>query len=230
MKSALNLSVFDSPEQVALEAAQYISQRINYFVELNGVCHVVLPGGSTPERCLKYLSGKELPWDKVHWYPGDERCYVTGHADRNDTMIFNALFSEGEHVSENFHPIHAELGPKLGAQRYSELLHLVDQFDLVILGMGEDGHTASLFPGSDTLKSTASAVPVYESPKPPSERVTISLSKLKQAAERIVIATGDNKRQAFVKVKDGEQLPVVMIEPDRWFVDQQAVMDISDTF
>jgi len=226
MKADINLSVFDTTDQVALEAAKYINQRIKYFVEQKGVCHVVLPGGTTPQHCLEYLSGMDLPWDKVHWYPGDERCYPAGHAERNDTMILKALFSEGDHVVENFHSIPAELGPELGAERYSELFESVALFDLVILGMGEDGHTASLFPGNDALKNTSFAVPVFDSPKPPSERVSIGLSVLNEASERIVIATGSNKSEAFKKLNDGERLPVAMINPDKWFVDEQAVIEI----
>lgn len=229
MRPDLNYMVFESAEQVAIAAAQYIAQRIHYVVEKNGVCHVVLPGGTTPQRCLEHLSAMDLPWSSIHWYPGDERCYPEGHADRNDTMIMDTLFTDTSHVKENFHPIPAELGAELGAQRYSEQLDPVGLFDLVILGMGEDGHTASLFPGNDALRNPASAVPVYNSPKPPDDRVSISLSMLKQASERIVIATGENKREAFSRLNVGEQLPVARIKPDRWFVDEQAVADITVT-
>jgi 6-phosphogluconolactonase len=229
MSSDFNFIVFDSAEQVALEAAQYIAQRINYFVEQNTICHVVLPGGTTPQRCLEHLSAIDLPWGNIHWYPGDERCYPQGHADRNDTMILNTLFTDASHVVENFHPMPAELGAERGAERYCEQLDSIGLFDLVVLGMGEDGHTASLFPGNDALKKQASAVPVFNSPKPPSDRVSISLKMLKQASERVVIATGENKREAFNRLSNGEQLPVVMIKPDRWFVDEQAVANISVT-
>ena len=88
--------------------------------------------------------------------------------------------------------------------------------------MGEDGHTASLFPGNAALEDKRSAVPVYDAPKPPGERVSIGLDTLRNAGECIVIATGEGKREALSKLKQGEIFPVGMVKPDVWFVDEAA--------
>jgi 6-phosphogluconolactonase len=229
--------IYPGVEAVAQAAADYIYQQVQACVAEKGICHVVLPGGGTPARCLELLAEKNLPWENIHWYPGDERCYPVGHADRNDTMMLDKLFSPHslsipEDASKNFHAMPAELGPEKGSATYALLLDdlLPDALlpdaaggiDIVVLGMGEDGHTASLFPGNAALKNPSSVVPVYSAPKAPDERISMGLNTLKNAGECIIIATGKNKRDALIKLKQGEILPVGMVEPDVWFVDEDA--------
>jgi 6-phosphogluconolactonase len=214
--------VYSNPEAVAQAAADYLCHQIKLCVAKKGQCHVVLPGGSTPARCLELLAEQSLPWKNIYWYPGDERCFPVGHAERNDTMITQKLFSQQNNASENFHPIPAELGPELGAERYAALIDNTGTPDIVVLGMGEDGHTASLFPGNAALHDKRSAVPVYDAPKPPGERISIGLSALSSAGECIVIATGENKRQALTRLEEGAVLPVGLVEADVWFVDEAA--------
>ena len=215
--------IYADAETVAQAAADYLLQQITNCVAEKGQCHVVLPGGSTPARCLEVLAGKSLPWENIHWYPGDERCYPVGHSERNDTMIREKLFSQAENASKNFHSIPAELGPEQGAEKYAALLDTTGGMDIVVLGMGEDGHTASLFPGNVALDNTRSAVPVFDAPKPPLQRVSIGLNMLKGAGECIVIATGEGKREALAKIKEGGSLPVGLIGADVWFVDEAAM-------
>ena len=189
---------------------------------------MVLPGGSTPALCLQLLAEMPLPWDSIYWYPGDERCYPVGHAERNDTMILEKLFSRQHAASKNLQAIPAQLGPVAGAEAYAGLLDAAliqsdGKLDIVVLGMGEDGHTASMFPGNPALDDQRSAVPVYDAPKPPSERISIGLNTLKDAALCIVIATGESKYDALQEIRQGSALPVSMVEPDVWFVDESAV-------
>ncbi len=222
-----DFKVYENPEAVAQAAADYLFLKIKTCVAEKGLCHVVLPGGSTPARCLEILAEKSLPWKNIHWYPGDERCYPVGHAERNDTMITDKLFSQQplspqKGISENFFPIPAELGAEQGAENYAALLDATAGMDIVVLGMGEDGHTASLFPGNIALDDQRSAVPVYNAPKAPDQRVSIGLTTLKNAAECIIIATGENKREALAKLKQGVVLPVGLVAADVWFIDGAA--------
>ncbi len=223
----INFKVYADPESVAQAAADYLFQQITNCVAEKDICHVVLPGGSTPARCLQLLAEKPLPWKNIHWYPGDERCYPVGHKDRNDTMIRDKLFSNQENNAESFHAIPAELGPEQGAEKYNELLDTIDSMDIVVLGMGEDGHTASLFPGNIALENRQSAVPVYDAPKAPSERVSLGLKTLTGADKCIVIATGESKHEVIEKIKEGAVLPVALVKADVWFVDEEAVPAIS---
>ena len=221
------LRIYPGSEQVAQAVADYLFLQITDCVKQKGLCHVVLPGGSTPARCLEILAEKSLPWKNIHWYPGDERCYPVGHAERNDTMIMDKLFSQQplsleKGTSVNFYPIPAELGPEQGAENYAALLDATAAMDIVVLGMGEDGHTASLFPGNVALADQRSAVPVYNAPKAPDQRVSIGLTTLKNAAECIIIATGENKREALAKLKQGVVLPVGLVAADVWFIDEAA--------
>lgn len=218
-----NFKVYANTEAVAQAAADYLFSQINNCVAKKGQCHIVLPGGCTPARCLELLADKPLPWKNIHWYPGDERCYPVGDIERNDTMIVNKLFSQPDHFIENFHPIPAELGPEQGAEHYAKLIDATGGLDIVVLGMGEDGHTASLFPGNVALDDQRSVVPVYDAPKLPSERISIGLNALRDADECIVLAPGDNKREVIAQLLDGASFPISQVEPTAWFIDEAAM-------
>ena len=165
----------------------------------------------------------DLPWQHIHWYLGDERCYPLSHPERNDSMVEQRLWSRIDTPAENLHPIPAELGPERAAEQYSALIdRLGGSLDIVVLGIGEDGHTASLFPGNPALDDNRAAVPVHDAPKPPPQRVSLGLATLQSAGERIVLVSGSGKREALAAVKRGQPLPVNRIGPAHWFVDQAA--------
>jgi 6-phosphogluconolactonase len=220
------LEILDDAETVALAAAADIADTIGHVLASQEYCHIALPGGDTPARCLELLSAMALPWSRLHWYLGDERCYPPGHAERNDTMIRDRLWSRTDGPESNNHPIAAELGPEPAAEAYAVLINSIGRLDLVLLGMGEDGHTASLFPGNAALQDTRAAVPVYGSPKPPPERVSLGLDTLRAAGRCIVLATGAGKQDALQRIIRGETLPVLMAQPDRWLVDTLASAEI----
>lgn len=193
---------------VAVAAADHLAERIHAVLETREACHVALPGGGTPAACLRLLASKPLPWQRVHWYLGDERCLPVGVAERNDSMIRACLWEPAEVPAENRHPIPAELGALTAAAAYSDIIGPIAPLDIVLLGMGEDGHTASLFPGNPALALTTPAVPVFDAPKPPPERVSLSLPTLQAAGERIVLVTGAGKRPALQAMRRGEDLPI----------------------
>jgi len=204
------------------EAAKFLAEAIRNSVSERGVCHVVLPGGKSPEQCLQYLSEMDLPWDKVQWYPGDERVLSAGDSDRNDVMLKNNLWSKIP--AGIFHTIPTELGIEKSVDLFTNEVKKLDVIDVVFLGMGEDGHTASLFPGNDALNDSRDIVPVYHSPKPPQERVSFSIKKLSEARIRMVLTAGESKASVLTRIKQGEKLPVNRIGDINWFVDQAAVL------
>jgi 6-phosphogluconolactonase len=217
-----DFSIYPDAEAVAQAAADFLFEQILACVEQKQSCHVALPGGTTPARALQLLSVMALPWEKIHWYLGDERCYPVGHLQRNDRMLEDMLWSRSAVPVENRHPIPAELGPEQAAEAYSALINGVGRLDIVVLGMGEDGHTASLFPGNPALDDRRAVVPVYDAPKPPPQRVSLGLGTIQAAAQRIVMVTGSSKHQALRRIQQGDQLPVNRIGPAHWFVDQSA--------
>jgi len=209
---------FDGASQAA---ADFIVEKIQHSLQKNNSCHIILPGGNTPARCLSLLAKEDLPWGEIHWYLGDERCYPSGHAGRNDVMLEKNLWS---HLAiANVHAIPAELGADSAASMYRGVIRSIDAFDIAFLGMGEDGHTASLFPDNKALMDKRSVVPVYNSPKEPGERVSLSLNTLGKAKTKLILACGSAKSKMLARIKSGEKLPVNSIGNIDWFVDRAAV-------
>ena len=206
--------------QASKLAAEFLAKIISECVDDRGVCHVVLPGGTSPQKCFKYLSEMELPWEKIHWYLGDERVLPEGDPDRNDKMIRKNLWSK---IPDGvFHTIQTQLGIKKAVDLFTTELNNVKAIDVALLGMGEDGHTASLFPDNPALDDERDIVPVYESPKAPAERVSFSVRKLSEAGVRVVLTGGKSKADAISRVKAGEKLPINTIGNINWFIDKDA--------
>ena len=219
-------NVYKTFEEAAKKAADFLAASIEDCLQAKGVCHVILPGGNTPVPTLELLAEKSLSWDKIHWYMGDERCYPQGHSERNDLMVENHLWS---HISQtNIHRMPAELGAEKGAELYRNEIKAINNFDIAFLGMGEDGHTASLFPNHIALEDERSVIPVYDSPKPPSDRVSLSRKTLNKTLIKIVLVGGNSKSGVIAKIKDGENLPINTIGDIHWFVDEAAVISEID--
>lgn len=212
--------VSESHDKASQAAADYIANLVSIRLIKKDSCHIALPGGNTPGQCLEYLAEKNLRWENCHWYLGDERCYEKGHEERNDVMLEKVFWSRIDKT--NLHKIPAEKGAEQGASVYRSLIDASATLDIVFLGLGEDGHTASLFPGNPALDDPRSVVPVFNSPKPPSERVSLGVETLKKAGNRIILSTGSAKAEIIKRIRQGEDYPVNRIGSIDWFVDEQA--------
>ena len=149
-------------------------------------------------------------WSHVHLWLGDERCVPAGHEDANQRMVRESLL---EHlradVRPQLHPVRGELTPEDAAWLYgSEIVRAMGEkpvFDFVLLGMGPDGHTASLFAGAPEADSeVAPVIPVRDAPKPPPERITLTMPVLRRARFTVLLATGEGKREALARVRAGD--------------------------
>ena len=207
---------YASAEQLASELARVVASEICAAVSARGVCHLLVPGGSSPQAFFLHLAGHELPWHRLHLYPSDERCVPVGDRERNDRMIDEVLLSRANMPSGNLHRIPAELGPEAGARCYAQTLESIPAFDVAVLGVGSDGHIASLLPGHPALYDCRDAVPVTGAPKPPPSRVTVGLRRLRAAGSRHVIALGAEKQAAFCRADRSGALPVVQLEGNIW--------------
>jgi 6-phosphogluconolactonase len=207
---------------VAEAAAEFLARHIGSVLAGRDSCHIALPGGTTPAACLQLLAQQALPWQRIHWYLGDERCLPVGDAQRNDTLIEGCLWSRIPVPADNRHPIRAELGAGAAASDYAELMGQLGKLDIALLGMGEDGHTASLFPGNPALEMCDAAVPVFNAPKPPPERVSLSIPTLQAAGLRVVLITGAGKRDALRQLRDGVPLPINQVGDLEIFADRTA--------
>jgi len=186
-------------------------------LDARDVFHLVLAGGSTPRRCYEILRHKEIDWTRLHVWFGDERCLPVGDRERNDVMANDALLQYVPIPASHVHRIAAELGPLAGAADYCRQLEKAPVMDLVLLGMGEDGHTASLFPDNPALNDIHDAVPVFDSPKPPPERVSMGMAYLNAARHRILMVAGEGKREAWQQVQAGVSLPVALLREPDWY-------------
>ena len=206
--------VLQTPEDVAAAAAAEVAEAIR-----EGSRTLVLAGGTTPRRCYELLAKLEVTWGRVTVLFGDERCVPPDHPDSNYRMAREALLDEV--APATVHRIPGELGPDEGAEAYAHVVAGLAPLDVVILGIGEDGHTASLFPGHEVLNAKGWVAGVRNSPKPPPERVTLTLGALRGAHRVIVLATGAGKAQAVALAKRGE-VPSGMIAGARWLLDRAA--------
>jgi 6-phosphogluconolactonase len=207
-------TVLDTPEDVAVAAAAEIAKTLR-----DGSRTLVLAGGTTPRRCYEILAGLEVEWGRVTVLFGDERCVPAGHPDSNYRMAREALLDQV--APATVHRMPAELGPEKGAAEYERVVAGLAPLDLVVLGVGEDGHTASLFPGHEALNAKGWAVGVRNSPKPPPERVTLTLQALRGARRVLILATGAGKAQA-VSMARRQEVPSGMIAGARWLLDRAA--------
>jgi len=202
----------ESADQVALAAYQQIINAAERAIAEHGTFKLVLAGGSTPEKVYRLLAETDADWANWFIYYGDERCLPIDHADRNSLMASSVFLSRVSIPEAQIFTIQAELGPEQGAQQYRPIVASALPFDMVLLGMGEDGHTASLFPGHVHVKEELTHA-VYNSPKPPSERVSISADALSNTQELIFLITGANKQDAVKSWRSGEDLPIATIVP-----------------
>lgn len=206
--------VFENSSVLRQAACDAIVSSANHAIAERGLFLIVLAGGSTPRDIYLLLRDAKTDWSKWHVYYGDERCLPPGHADRNSRMAEDAWLAHVAIPPQQIHAIPAELGPDQAARVYSQTLADIGAFDLVLLGMGEDGHTASLFPGHAwECHPPASAVPVRQAPKPPPERVSLSASRLSGARRVLFLVTGAGKREAVRLWRSGAELPVGAVRP-----------------
>lgn len=202
---------FSSQDEINQAALQRILKAADEAIAKHGDFLIVLAGGSTPKAVYQLLAKADADWSKWHVYHNDDRCLPVDHVERNSKMAREAWLDHVAIPPSQIHDIPAELGNVAGAKAYAETLKGVRTFDLVILGLGEDGHTASLFPGQ-VVDNSADAVPVYNSPKPPADRITISQQRLNNTNEVMFLVTGAGKQQAVDHWRNGVAIPATLIQ------------------
>ena len=223
LPNAQAVFVHDDPEILSAAVALRIAELAAEAIEARGVFHLALAGGETPRRCYEKLRHLAIDWGRVHFYFGDERCLPEGDARRNDSMAREALLDHVTLPQGNIHCIPAELGAIEAAARYARELESAGKLDLVLLGMGEDGHTASLFPDNPANTGVAAAVPVFNAPKPPAERVSLGMGTLNAARRKLFLVAGAGKREALEQILRGVALPAAQVGNAEWHLDRAAL-------
>jgi len=186
-------------------------------IQARGAFHVVLAGGNTPRALYADLRGEKADWSAWHVWFGDERCLPPDDSERNSYMAAEALLDHVPIPKSQIHVIPGELGAGRAAVAYAGALRAVSarDFDLVLLGLGEDGHTASLFPGNEwgAIAGSPDALAVLNAAKPPPERVSLSAARLSRARQVLFLVTGESKRDAVVAWRAGQSIPAAAIAP-----------------
>jgi len=206
--------VVDNAQWLATALA-WVERAANAAVADQGEFHIVLAGGGTPEKLYRALAERQHDWRLWHIWFGDERCRPCHDSERNSRMAATAWLDRIDIPRENIHIIPAELGAETAARMYAEEVGELKEFDLVLLGLGQDGHTASLFPDHDWGSSPESpdALPVLDAPKPPPERVTLSARRLSRTRCVLFLICGADKRQALARWRQGANIPAAAVQP-----------------
>lgn len=191
---------------VADTACRLIGIAARNAIRDRGRFNLVLAGGSTPLSMYRRLAVSDQKWKRWSIYYGDERCVPVGHPERNSHQV--AATGLATRVDKHY-PIHTELGAKQAVAEYRACIDEVMPFDMVLLGMGEDGHTASLFPGQTWPDQTVFAV--KNAPKPPPQRVTLGVMALQNCRSMLVVVTGSNKAAALQEWRNGADLPIATV-------------------
>jgi len=231
------LRLCEARSELASAAALFIAEVIAGAVNARGFCSLVLAGGSTPRDVYSLLAAppfrETIPWQDVEVFFGDERCVPPDDPQSNYRMALETLLSMVP--VRAVHRMEGEAIPQTAVLRYGEVLEGVfgkgiPRFDLVLLGMGADGHTASLFPGTDVLKESRNPVAAVRVPTLGSWRITLTLPVINNARTVAVLVAGIDKADALDRVwnapKPDPQLPVTLVCPVagelHWFVDGDA--------
>ena len=209
--------VFADCREVISAACEFVVRVAIRAARERSVFRVVLSGGRTPQPLYRALAQRALDWERWHVFFADERCLHPGHPDSSAALASANLLSQVPIPPSQVFPIVCgEDGPSGAARAYSTRLAGVPEFDLVLLGLGEDGHTASLFPAGEwgTTPTAPAALPVSDAPPPYRARVSLSAWRLNLARHVVFLVCGATKNLAVTKWRSGARIPASAIAPD----------------
>jgi len=237
----MEVLVFKDKKEVANKFAAYFKD----LVSGNEVMHIALSGGSTPKIVFDLLASEynnSIAWENIHFYWGDERCVPPTDEQSNFKMTTDHLFSKIVLPKENIHRILGENDPLGEAMRYANLLEInldrvdeIPQFDLVILGMGDDGHTASIFPNEINLWNAPDHCTVATHPETGQKRVSINGAVVNKAKNVAFLVTGKSKAEKVQVILEKtigyEEYPASLVQPSSgaltWFLDTEAAANLK---
>ena len=202
----------DALQQATFERIVNAAQRA---IAARGRFLIVLSGGNTPRGVYQRLRAANTHWSRWQIYFGDERCVAVDDAQRNSRMAAESLLDHVPIPDDQVYAIPAERGAQQAAQDYSDTLAGVGEFDLVLLGLGEDGHTASLFPNHQwgVAADSPDALAVMDAPKPPPQRVSLSAARLSRARDVVFLVDGESKHDAVIQWRANAAIPARAIHP-----------------
>lgn len=238
------IQIFPNSEELARAAAEYFVARCREAIEEHGAFTVALSGGSTPKLLFELLADlhqlfrEQIAWSSIHFFWSDERHVPPDHPDSNYRMANEAMLSHVPVTAKNIHRVPSE-NPSAteAASEYEQTLITITQqslprLDLIMLGLGSDGHTASIFPGSEVLHETKRLVAAPFVEKFQTYRITMTLPLLNNGASVVFLVTGSEKASIVKEVLEGpEKYPAQAIKPTNgellWMLDEDAASEIK---
>ena len=241
----MKVDIYNNPEALSRAAADLFVHQSQMAVQNKGRFSVALSGGNTPRRLYELLAQKpwvdQVPWKKTHVFWGDERCVPKDDLRHNALHVFKLLLDHVPVPSSQIHPVYCEKSPKDTAEKYELLLRYFFKdtrscFDLMLLGLGNDGHTASLFPGTPVLNERSKWVSEVVVPSQEFSRVTLTIPLLERSLMTLFMVEGEEKAGVLKIVlegpKDPSKYPAQQIAPLNgqliWMVDKAAAKLLSD--
>ena len=221
----MDVRIFPNPRKLSEAVAEFFVRTSQASIQKNGKFTVALAGGTTPERTYLQLAtskfSSRVDWANTHLYWGDERCVPSDHQDSNFQMALNALLKHVPIPEANVHRMEGEIKPSFAASRYERIMQsnlgVSPGLDLVLLGLGTDGHTASLFPGTAALRETKHWVKANYVGKLSGWRITMTPFTINQATNIVFLVSGENKSRVLHQVLQGDfcpnQYPSQLINP-----------------
>jgi 6-phosphogluconolactonase len=235
------IRIFDTPQTLAQALATDLEKGVELAKQKATSFNIALSGGSTPSVFFRLLAQEpyrsRIDWGIVRIFWGDERCVPPDHPDSNYGMVQNSLLDHVAIPPENVHRIRGEVDPEQESRRYEEEIRKyvpeengLPVFDWAQLGLGGDGHTASLFPGASTLDETSRLCAVAHHPQTDQARITLTLPLLNQARRVTFLVTGAGKTDIVKKVITSDhgnaKFPATLVRPRRglpeWYLDRAA--------
>lgn len=229
-KTIADYLVYDTPQRLAHAAAEVFAKYAADGVAARGVARIAISGGSTPKRMLALLAEEpfrsQISWERLRFYWVDERCVPSDHADSNYRMTREQLLSKVPLAEENVFRMEGELNPEDGASRYEATLRNsfrlegaeAPAFDLVLLGMGDDGHTASIFPNTSAIDAMGTLVAANHVPQKDSWRITLTWPVINHGRRVVFLVEGAAKAEVLREVLlggyDPDRLPAQLIRPE----------------
>jgi 6-phosphogluconolactonase len=228
--------VVSDARSLARRAAEWIVERVRASVAARGRCAIALAGGSTPGATYELLGASTLadaiPWGAIDWFFGDERAVPFDDPESNYGLVAKTLFAGRPEGLARVHRMPADAADAdVAAREYGRLLP--DPLDVLILGMGEDGHTASLFPGSSALEAREARVVPVTGPKPPASRMTVAPAVIEGARDVLVLVAGGGKAAMLARALEGpldiQALPIQLARGGTFIVDREAAHLLTTT-
>ncbi len=238
----MQIHVYKNENEVCDALAAWITDLIDKTLLTQEEFTWALSGGETPKKLYQKLSTspykEKIKWERIHFFWGDERVVPFDDERNNAKMAFDNLISKTNISSEQIHKISTDIAADESAKQYENFLHQYFDdkqftFDLILLGMGEDGHTLSLFPDLDILKDERKWVNAVHT-KEKGERITLMPSVVNRSSAVVFLVTGEKKALVLKEVLEGKEqkYPAQLIQPSNkelhWFIDKEAAKYLKD--